>query len=213
MGLIMLPVHARCAEPPAELGPILYRNFCTQCHGAQGEGNGLLQAPSIAGLPAWYVRAQVLNFKEGRRGTDSSQPHAMLMASIAKVLTSEHIEAVADTVARLKPVPPATEKKPSAATLAQGRLLYEERCMECHRYNGTGEIVFGSAPLLGLQEWYLSGQLRKFKNGQRGTVITDTNGAKMVAAAQHIESEQALLAVVAYILTLNGSGSPFDTAR
>ena len=32
---------------------------CRPCHGPQGYGNPKIQAPSIAGLPAWYVEAQL----------------------------------------------------------------------------------------------------------------------------------------------------------
>ena len=212
-GVVFLASSLRAAEPSPAMGVVLFKNLCVQCHGAQGEGSATLRAPSIAGLPAWYVRAQVLNFKAGRRGTEAHEPQALVMAATAKVLQDEHVEALAKFIEGLKPVLPAAERVPSAGALAAGRLLYEERCMECHRYNGTGEVVFGSAPLLGLQEWYLLGQLRKFKSGQRGAVPGDANGAKMVAAARYIESEEALLAVIAYIMTLNPPGDPFAAPR
>ena len=33
--------------------------LCSQCHGEQGAGNQLALAPAIAGLPQWYVEAQL----------------------------------------------------------------------------------------------------------------------------------------------------------
>lgn len=89
--------------------------------------------------------------------------------------------------------------------------------MECHRYNASGELAFGSPPLIGRQDWYLKAQIEKFKNGMRGTVKGDENGAKMVRSSQFIEDEQSLKDVVAYIMTLNtdpvmrGISDPFAT--
>ena len=43
-------------------------HLCTACHGAQGQGNPELKAPSIAGLPDWYVKNQLEKFRAGTRG-------------------------------------------------------------------------------------------------------------------------------------------------
>jgi cytochrome c553 len=75
--------------------------------------------------------------------------------------------------------------------------------MECHRYNASGELAFGSPPLYGLQSWYLTAQLTKFKTGHRGTVKGDVNGAKMVFTSSFIENDQMLKDLVGYILSLN----------
>jgi cytochrome c553 len=76
--------------------------------------------------------------------------------------------------------------------------------MECHRYNASGEMAFGSPPLTGRQAWYLEEQLKRFKSGKRGAIKNDVNGAKMVQMTSlFIEDEQMLRNVVAYIMTLN----------
>ena len=75
--------------------------------------------------------------------------------------------------------------------------------MECHRYNGSGELAFQSAPLTGLQGWYLSGQIEKFKTGKRGTAKGDLNGAKMILASAYLHDANDVRDVTAYILTLN----------
>jgi cytochrome c oxidase subunit 2 len=75
--------------------------------------------------------------------------------------------------------------------------------MECHRFNGEGEIVFGAAPLVGLQDWYLAAQLRKFKAGIRGAAKNDENGQKMVKAARNfIEDEDMVLSLSAWLMKL-----------
>jgi len=43
--------------------------LCAQCHGPEGAGNQLALAPAIAGLPEWYINAQLHNLKSGARGT------------------------------------------------------------------------------------------------------------------------------------------------
>ncbi|MGV3659077.1 MAG: c-type cytochrome [Prosthecobacter sp.] len=194
------------ADPalPAQ-GAAVFQNVCAQCHGAKGEGKVELKTPSIAGLPAWYAKIQLANFREGRRGHEASDPQAFMMAAIAKALQPEQIAAVTAHVEKMPLVIPTAKDREMAGTdVADGARLYYERCMECHRYNGSGEMTFGSAPLIGLQAWYLEDQLRKFKSGKRGTVKSDLNGAKMVQMTnQFIEDDQMLRNVVAYIMTLN----------
>ena len=177
----------------------LFQNACAQCHGAKGEGNATLQAPPIAGLPAWYVRAQMENFRAGRRGFHPQDIAGQMMRSICLVLDPANIPGIAMLVASL---PRAAAPPSPKVDLTAGTRLYSERCAECHRYNGGGELVFGSAPLVGLPDGYLTAQLHKFKNGQRGAAPGDANGQKMILAVSYIEDEAMLKSVVAYIMTL-----------
>ena len=95
------------------------------------------------------------------------------------------------------------------ADISEGKWLFEERCMECHRYNASGEMAFGSPPLVGRQGWYLVAQLTKFKKLHRGAAKGDEKGAKMVQMASlFISDEQAIKNVVGYILTLNPTPEP-----
>ena len=53
-----------CAQTP---GPGMVRgeqifDTCFPCHGHDGLGNALLEAPAIAGLPRWYIERQLTNF-------------------------------------------------------------------------------------------------------------------------------------------------------
>lgn len=185
-------------------GAVLFQNVCSQCHGTKGEGKVEVHAPSIANLPNWYVITQVTNFHDGKRGSDMKiDPQGALMASIAKALKPEQVQTVALYVEKLPLVIPA-KRVIDGADVAAGQLLFYERCMECHRYNASGEMAFGSPPLVGRQDWYLLAQLMKFKNLHRGTAKGDEKGAKMVQMATlFIEDEAAMKNVVSYILTLN----------
>lgn len=189
----------------ADDGKIIFQNVCAQCHGSSGEGKLELKTPSIAGMPGWYVTTQFANLREGRRGHDATDPQSFMMAAIAKALEPEQIKAVIAHVEQMPMVVPVGKDREIAnASAEEGMRLFQERCMECHRYNGSGEMTFGSPPLIGRQSWYLEDQLRKFKSGKRGAVKNDVNGAKMVQITNFfVEDDQMLRDVVAYIMTLN----------
>ncbi len=190
-------VHAEETHSPN--APVIFQNLCATCHGLKGEGKAEVKSPSIASLPAWYVQRQLENFQQDRRGTHPHDVEGQMMRAIASTLTAEQTRAIAKWVEGLPRVEPALTIKTDSA---RGKELYADRCMECHRYNGEGELVFGSAPLVGLQDWYLASQLRKFRNGQRGAAKDDAYGQKMVQAASLIEDENMLLSVVAWLIEL-----------
>lgn len=200
--LLLLGLAA--AAPAADEGGTLFQNVCAQCHGPQGEGKEDVKSPSIANLPVWYVTTQLKNFHDGRRGQDTAvDPQGAMMAAIAKALKPEQIEAVAAHVEKLPLVVPK-ELTVAGANVQAGQELFYERCMECHRYNASGEMAFGSPPLVGRQGWYLLAQLKKFKNLHRGAAKGDDKGAKMVQMATlFIDDEQTMKNLVGYILTLN----------
>lgn len=200
--LSLLPALLQAQEQAK--GADLFQKTCAACHGAQGQGNDEIKAPSIAHLPSWYVERQLSNFHDGKRGHNGqADPQGALMAAIAKTLKPEQIVEVAQHVESLPLVPPK-ERTLAGADVQAGQELFYERCMECHRYNASGEQLFGSPPLVGRQGWYLLAQLKKFKGLHRGAEKGDEKGAKMVQMATlFIEDEQAMKNVVSYILTLN----------
>lgn len=221
-------VSAQDKPGAGNAGQILFKNVCIQCHGPTGEGNETLKAPSIAGLPSWYVLRQLQSYRSGLRGGEMQGAAGILMSATAKALAEEHLPAVAEHVEGMKLHPAKPGEISKGADISAGKMLFEERCMECHRYNGTGEVVFGSPPLIGRQDWYLLAQIEHFKNGRRGVMKNDPNGAKMLLSSQYIESKEAARDLVAYIMTLNpapetvevenpapvaessAGGSPFD---
>lgn len=211
---LLAPVLSAAEPPAAALGATVFQTVCAQCHGAQGEGKAEVKAPSIAGIPTWYAKTQLTNFREGRRGHDPADQQAFMMAAIAKALPPAQVEAVTAHIEKLPVVAPSGADRELAGTNhLEGMRLFQERCMECHRYNASGEMTFGSPPLVGRQAWYLEAQLKKFKAGKRGTAKGDINGAKMVQMTTlFIEDEQMLRDVVAYIMTLNPEAAPAKPA-
>ncbi len=212
--LILLPLFFGCFCANAQIwaqdaGKAVFDAVCFSCHGSHGEGKEELKAPSIAHLPSWYIATQLTNFHQGKRGTDATNdPQGATMAAIAKTLTPPQVEAVSKYVESLPLVVPASLEI-SGADVADGQRLFYERCMECHRYNATGEMLFGSPPLIGRQGWYLLAQLKKFKSLHRGAVKGDDKGAKMVQMTTlFIDNEQTMKNVIGYILTLNPKPEP-----
>jgi cytochrome c553 len=174
-----------------------------------GGGKAELKSPAIAALPEYYAKHQINGFRDGLRGHHPEDMQSFLMGTIVKQLTESQLEAVVAHITKMpRTLPADIEKDTQNADAANGQMLFQERCMECHRYNATGEIAFGSPPLVGQQAWYIMAQIEKFKNGQRGTVKGDVNGAKMVLASNFIEDEQMLRDVTAYILSLNPRSEP-----
>lgn len=190
-------------------GKVLFERVCSACHGMDGGGKAELKSPAIAALPEYYAKNQIASFREGRRGHHPEDTQSFLMGSIAKQLTPAQAEAVVAYLTKMpRTIPADIEKDVKNADLANGQMLFQERCMECHRYNASGEIAFASPPLIGQQAWYMMAQIAKFKNGQRGTVKGDVNGAKMVLSSNFIEDEQMLRDIVAYIVSLNPRPEP-----
>lgn len=161
--------------------------LCATCHGPMGEGLAQLRTPSIAGLPDWYVVMQLEKFRTDQRGSDPQDANGRLMHAVALTLTTDAIAAVAETVAAL---PPHPTRNTLGGDAKRGRAVYHDGCIDCHRYNGSGELAFRSAPLTGLQDWYLVAQLEKFRAGLRGTRPDDGDGAKMHLVASGMSDEQ-----------------------
>ena len=62
---------------------------CAACHGANGEGNQALNAPRIAGQFDWYTHRQLMNWKNGVRGTHPKDMYGMQMIGMAATLVDE----------------------------------------------------------------------------------------------------------------------------
>jgi cytochrome c553 len=175
--------------------------LCQQCHGETGSGNLLYNAPSIAGMPAWYVEAQLKKFKEGGRGTHFDDITGMQMRPMAMSLSNEaDIKSISEYVSQL-PVqtPAATEAMRGDAT--KGQALYTP-CVACHAADGSGNEQLKAPPLTHADDWYLVRSLNKFKTGVRGSNPLDVSGAGMRPMAVALPDEQAMKDVVAYIMTL-----------
>jgi len=71
---------------------------CVSCHGPAGSGVGDA-FPPLAGQPAAYLKAQLLAWQGGTRHNDPND----LMGHIAKSLTADEVQSVAEYFAALSP--------------------------------------------------------------------------------------------------------------
>jgi len=75
---------------------------CASCHGVNGEGNQALNAPRIAGQFDWYTHRQLMNWKNGVRGTHPKDMYGMQMIGMAATLPDENaVKNVAAYIANL----------------------------------------------------------------------------------------------------------------
>ena len=82
-----------------ERGKTLYAT-CQACHGANAEGNDLLNAPSLRGQYDWYLLAQLHKFKEGIRGANPEDITGSQMRPMAMTLADD--QAMRDVVAYIQ---------------------------------------------------------------------------------------------------------------
>jgi cytochrome c553 len=174
---------------------------CASCHGKAGEGNLVLKAPLIAGLPAWYVEAQLIKFKTGARGAHPDDLEGLRMRPMSRqMLNDGEVKSVSAYIAQLQAKKPAPSIEGGDA--AAGQAGYAT-CGACHGPTGAGLEAMKAPPLAGQSDWYLMAQLLKFKSGVRGTAPGDTTGGQMRPMAMTLANEQAIKNVVAHISTMS----------
>ncbi len=175
--------------------------FCTTCHGVQLMGNELIKAPRLSGMDAWYVEQQLQSFKNGWRGTHENDISGMEMQPMAAALKDEQIAAAA-RFTHLTQSPQPLETVSGNAN--KGRMLYAT-CAACHGVSGEGNQALGGPALTDLNDWYLLTQLMNYRDGSRGSHPDDTYGMQMRASIQVLSDDAAMLDVVSYINSLEGS--------
>lgn len=191
-----------CSTAPAAVEPdggVLFANNCMPCHGATGTGTESIGAPSIAGLPQWYVEAQVGKFRDGRRGAHFDDIAGLRMRPMSRTLIDDReVAAVSSYVASL----PATQPAITLDGDPEIGKAYFATCQACHGADGKGNQTLASPPLDHANDWYLLTQLKNFKAGVRGAEPRDVTGAQMRPMAMTLADEQAMKDVIAYIQTL-----------
>ena len=128
-----------------ERGADLYR-LCAACHGESAAGDEAVGAPAIAGLPQWYLEAQLNQFRDGKRGTHFDDIMGMRMRPMARTLMREgDVEAVSAHVAAMPAVEPHDSL--TGGDVASGKSIYTTTCVACHGPKGGGNQGM-MAPLL-----------------------------------------------------------------
>jgi cytochrome c553 len=163
-------VHERVAQPHAR--GAMAALTCDHCHGENGNSINT-DYPSLAGLPAAYLQAQMADFASGRRQAPQMQPLAM-------ALSAEDVRAIGEYYAAQDVGWPAVAPGDSAPAFAAERL---QTCKACHGQDLRGGTGVAPAPrLAGQSASYLLRQLHAFRSGAR----QDATGA-MVGVARTLE--------------------------
>ncbi len=179
-------------------GAELFR-ACDSCHGAQGQGDPVISAPAIAGLPKWYVLTQLEAFRTGLRGAHPDDIEGLRMRPMSRQMKSqEELDAVADYVSKLPAQKPVATVKGNPE---KGKASYAT-CLACHGPEGKGNEQLKAPRINAQHDWYLLTQLRKFRAGVRSYSPADVPGNTMKPMAMTLPNEQALADVVSYIATL-----------
>ena len=192
---LVLLLLAMVVEAAPRTGQQLF-TFCAICHGERGEGKREIGAPRIAGMEEWYVRDQLLKFKQGVRGTHPDDIAGMRMRPMARHLKDEQqIAAVSKYVAELPTLKASVTLKGS---WVKGEVHYK-LCIACHGADGKGNKQLKAPSLVGRSDWYLLTQMRNYKAGVRGNdPKRDPVGMTMRPITMTLD-EQAMIDVIAYI--------------
>jgi len=77
------------------------------------------------------------------------------------------------------------------STVAQeAKQLFKENCTACHLEDGYGLKSMNVASIAGLPRWYVTQQLRHFRDGKRGTHPEDIEGKMMQSMTQVLDDKK-----------------------
>lgn len=177
----------------------LSNKICATCHGAYGKGNAVVGAPSLAGLESWYLKTQLIKFRDSMRGIQKDYiPGHEMRAAVAEMSEAE-MDGVIASIGTWKLQPSATTVSGDAM---RGAELYNN-CAACHGVSASGNQALGAPGLVGRDDWYLRRQLKLFQSGYRGEHPEDLAGAQMRAAVKMLESDKDINDVLVHINSLN----------
>lgn len=179
-----------------------YYTSCAGCHGRDGEGYFAMHAPALTVLDQDYFIRQMRNFRHQVRGGPQDF-YGWMMNGRSIALSGDR--AIRDVAAFIEGLPDKIEptRRKVEGSIENGKKIYATLCVSCHAENALGVPSMRGPRLAGLQDWYLEGQLIKFRSGGRGSHPDDVYGAEMKPFAEALEGEQAVQDVAAYIASMS----------
>ena len=146
-------------------GLVVFRDRCMACHLQTGMGIREMNAPSIAGLPRWYVADQLRKFRRDQRGYHDEDTSGHLMQVNAVALDERSIAFVGRFIENLE-----INRARNTAGIPvsnEGKSLYARNCARCHGETAEGNRSLRIPPLTRQQDWYLLKQMANFTDGKR----------------------------------------------
>ena len=86
--------------------------------------------------------------------------------------------------------------------LSRGEVLFDT-CRLCHGSDGLGNPGLQAPAIAGLPQWYIEGQLEKFRTGIRGVRLEDAPGMLMRPSAVALGEERDIEAVAEHVASLS----------
>jgi len=182
----------------AAIGATQY-GVCAACHGPEGQGVPAMNAPKIAGQSDWYLKRQILSYKNGLRGVHQDDTFGKQMVGMVATLADE--AAVDNVVAHIATLPDNSLEATVEGDVENGQAIYTV-CAYCHGGDGMGNQALNAPKIAGSSDWYMARQLDNFKTGVRGAHPKDYYGFQMGLLSITLRDEQAINDVIAYINTL-----------
>ena len=124
--------------------------LCASCHGAQGEGKSVLNAPKLSGQEGWYMKRQLHYFKTGARGAHENDIYGKQMAPMAMTLADD--AAINDVVAYIETLPDTPPPATVTGDPVHGKRLYRT-CSACHGADGGGRQALNAPRASGMSDW------------------------------------------------------------
>jgi len=184
--ITVLALLSTCATVQAKSsGEKLYQQ-CTACHGLQGEGVEALNAPTIAGQDAQYIKRQLNSFSAELRGKSTQ---AKTMVAVAKNLTKADIDEVASYIQAM-PIAEQPSKSDITGNLKNGSRYYQAKCGACHGGQAQGNKGFNAPRLAQQSSQYLRQQMQDFVSGKRGYDQQDKFGRQMAMMAKTTKDQE-----------------------
>jgi len=183
LSVALAPIGAHAADA-TDAAVAAKAAVCAACHGANGQSTNPAW-PSLAGQTARYIEIELRDFQSGRRA-------APLMSPVAKTLSAQDVQALAEYFSAQRPM--SSTYNGDAAKIAQGKTISSDsQCTMCHLggFSGQNEIPVAA----GQQYQYVVKQLKDFRDGRRtndaGTMKAYTSGltdAQIDELAQYISN-------------------------
>lgn len=184
----------------AQEGKALYER-CAACHGGQAQGDQDMLAPQLAGQGYAYLREQLINFRDGLRGTQEGDEGGQVMAPSAQDLSNENIGALASYLSNL---PAVVSTSTFQGDAKRGAKFYRENCADCHGETAQGISSVYAPNLAVLQDWYLEMQIKGYQVGWRGHDRSTTRAKSMRSFATQFRTEQDRLDVITWLSRVHG---------
>jgi cytochrome c553 len=174
---------------------------CVVCHGSNLQGNIVVQAPNLSILPAWYITSQLEAYQHNWRGEDASLIDAKDMRAVAVALKGIELDQALKFIESMKP---QTAKPRLGGDQSHGQQLFAS-CSACHGEGAQGNAALKAPPLAGQNDWYIFYQLKDYQANIRGHMPDDSSGNMMRNSAKVLSTEQDLLDVASYLVSLKTS--------